>query len=214
MIVAFVSSFISVISTLLVAIIFSIYLLSGKNTISRQFKRLFAHFLSEEKYNTLSHVLSVFNGSFRRFIVGQCTEAVILGGLSLIGMLILQLPYAPMISAVIAVSCFIPVVGEFIGGAVGVFLIMMQSPLQALIFLIFLVVLLNLEGNLIFPKVIGSSIGLPAIWLLAAVTIGGGVMGIMGVIISVPIAAALYKLSGEYIKPLKGDDKPEEKVNP
>lgn len=213
-IVAFVSSFISVISTLLVAIIFSIYLLSGKNTISGQFKRLFAHFLSEEKYNTLSHVLSVFNGSFHRFIVGQCTEAVILGGLSLIGMLILQLPYAPMISAVIAVSCFIPVVGEFIGGAVGVFIIMMQSPLQALIFLIFLVVLLNLEGNLIFPKVIGSSIGLPAIWLLAAVTIGGGVMGIMGVIISVPIAAALYKLSGEYIKPLKGDDKPEEKVNP
>lgn len=212
-IVAFISSFISVVSTLLVAIIFSIYLLSGKNTISAQFKRVFAHFLSEKNYNTLTHILSVFNGSFRRFIVGQCTEAVILGTLCTTGMLILQLPYAPMIGALMAVSCFIPVVGEFIGGAIGAFLIMMQSPVEALIFLIFLVIILNLEGNLIFPKVIGSSIGLPAIWLLAAVTIGGGVMGIIGVIISVPVAAALYKLSGEYIKPLKeGETDPKEKA--
>lgn len=208
LIVNFVSSFISVLSTLFVAVIFSIYLLSGKSTISTQFKRLFSHFLPEKKYDVLAHVLSVFNDSFRRFIVGQCTEAVILGGLTTIGMLILQLPYAAMIGVLMAVSCFIPLIGEFICGGIGVFLIAVQSPFEALIFLIFLIIVLNLEGNLIFPKVIGSTIGLPSVWLISAVTIGGGLFGIVGVIFSVPIAAAVYRLLKEYIKPLK-EEKPE-----
>ena len=143
--------------------------------------------------------VSVLNDSFRRFIVGQCTEAVILGMLCMLGMFALQIPYAIMIGTLIGFTALIPVAGAYIGAAVGAIMILTESPIKALIFLIFLVILQNLEGNLIYPKVVGTSIGLPAIWVLAAVTIGGGVLGVAGMLIGVPLAAAIYRLICEDI---------------
>ncbi|MBR5509137.1 MAG: AI-2E family transporter, partial [Lachnospiraceae bacterium] len=124
-------------------------------------------------------------------------EAVILGTLCALGMTVLRLPYAAMVGALIAFTALIPVVGAFIGGGVGAFVILMESPVQALIFLIFLIVLQQLEGNLIYPRVVGSSIGLPGLWVLAVVTIGGGVFGVLGMLLGVPIAAAAYRLLRE-----------------
>ena len=141
----------------------------------------------------------MLDDSFHKFIVGQCTEALILGGLCALGMFLLRLPYAAMIGAVISFTALIPVVGAFIGGGIGVFLILTESPTKALIFLIFLVILQQIEGNVIYPKVVGSSMGLPAIWVLAAVTIGAGVGGIFGMLIGVPLAGAIYRLLKEYL---------------
>jgi len=136
----------------------------------------------------------VVNDSFHRYIVGQFTEAIILGVLCAAGMLVFQFPYAGMIGALIGFTALIPVAGAYIGGIVGFVMILTVSPVKALLFIVFLVVLQQLEGNLIYPKVVGGSLGLPAIWVLAAVTIGGALLGIMGMLIGVPIAAAAYRL--------------------
>ena len=198
-VVSTVTSVISGITTAFVAIIFSVYLLIGKNKLSRQAGILMKRYIPESKCSSIEHVLSVLNDSFHRFIVGQCTEAVILGTLCTLGMLILRLPYAPMIGAVIAFTALIPIVGAFLGGAVGAFLILMESPVKALIFIVFLVILQQFEGNIIYPRVVGSSIGLPGIWVLAAVTIGGGVLGVFGMLMAVPLAASAYKLLRENV---------------
>lgn len=189
-----ISSVVSGITTTVLAFVFAIYLLLGKDKLNAQAKRLMKRYVKERWRVKIEYILSAANHCFHRFVVGQCTEAVILGVLCTIGMLILRLPYAVMIGAVIAFTALIPIVGAFLGGAIGAFLIFMESPVQALIFLIFLIVLQQLEGNLIYPRVVGSSIGLPGIWVLAAVTIGGGVFGIFGMLISVPIAATIYQL--------------------
>ena len=153
-----------------------------------------AHYLPEKIYGRSVYVLDVLNNAFRRYITGQCIEAVILGALCALGMIILRLPYATMIGALIAFTALIPVAGAYIGAAVGAFMIAMVSPMQAVVFLIFLVILQQLEGNLIYPKVVGSSLGLPGIWVLAAVVIGGGVLGVLGMLLGVPVAAAAYTL--------------------
>ena len=151
-------------------------------------------YLKESVMNKIKYVLSILNDCFRRYIIGQCTEAVILGVLCTVGMLILGLPYATMIGAFIAFTALIPIAGAYIGAGVGAFMIVMVSPIKALVFLIFIVVLQQLEGNLIYPRVVGSSIGLPGIWVLAAITIGGGVMGVGGMLLGVPIAATIYRI--------------------
>lgn len=189
-----ISSFISGITTTFLAIVFAIYLLIGKDKLAIQITRLAKRYLKEKQYSTITYTLSIMNDCFHRFVVGQCIDAVILGVLCTIGMLLLRLPYALMIGTVIAFTALIPIVGAFLGGIIGAFLIFMQSPLQALIFLIFLIILQQLEGDLIYPRVVGSSIGLPGIWVLAAVTVGGGVFGVFGMLIGVPIAATLYRL--------------------
>lgn len=189
-----VSSVFSGIVTALFAVIFSIYLLSGKEKLSSQFDRLMKRYMKDKIYTKTRNVLSVMNESFHKYIVGQCTEALILGALCTIGMWIFQFPYATMTGAVIAFTALIPVAGGYIGAAVGAFMILTVSPLKALLFLVYIVVLQQLEGNLIYPKVVGSSMGLPGIWVLAAVTVGGGVMGIGGMLIGVPLAATAYRL--------------------
>lgn len=189
-----VTSVFSVVSNAIIGFIFAVYLLLSKDKLSIQIKRIKERYIPEKKAEKLSYVVGIANESFHRFIVGQCTEAVILGSLCMVGMLILQLPYAPMIGALIAFTALIPIVGAFIGAGVGAFLILMESPVKALIFLVFIVILQQLEGNLIYPKVVGSSMGLPGIWVLAAVTIGGGVLGIWGMLIGVPVAAVIYRL--------------------
>lgn len=189
-----VSTVVGGIVTAFISLIFAIYILLGKEQLGSQFDRIMKKYMRQSWYEKLRYVLAVLNDCFRKYIVGQCTEAVILGVLCAIGMAILGLPYATMIGALVAFTALIPVAGAYIGAGVGAFMILMVNPFQALIFLIYLVVLQQLEGNLIYPKVVGSSMGLPAIWVLAAVTIGGGVMGISGMLIGVPIAAAIYRI--------------------
>ena len=193
-VIATVSSVFSGIVTAFMALIFAVYLLMGRDKLQAQCKRLMGHYLPEKIHSRILYVLDVLNYSFRRYITGQCIEAVILGALCALGMVILRLPYATMIGALIAFTALIPVAGAYIGAAVGAFMILMVSPMKALIFLIFLVILQQLEGNLIYPKVVGSSLGLPGIWVLAAVIIGGGVAGVLGMLLGVPIAAAAYTL--------------------
>ena len=179
-----------------IALIFAIYLLAGKEKLSAQLKRVLAAYLSEKKRAQLAQMVAVADNTFSSFIVGQCTEAVILGSLCTIGMWILRFPYAPMTGAFIGVTALIPVAGAYLGAGVGAFMIMTVDPMKALLFLVFIVCLQQLEGNLIYPKVVGSSVGLPALWVLAAVTVGGGINGIFGMLLGVPIAATLYKLIG------------------
>lgn len=200
--VSMVSYAFSSIVTALFAFIFSIYLLTGKEKLGNQFERLMKRYMKETAYSKTMYILSVINDCFHKYIVGQCTEAVILGTLCAIGMMLLNIPYATMTGAVIAFTALIPVAGGYIGAAVGAFMILTVSPIKAIFFLIYIVVLQQLEGNLIYPRVVGSSMGLPAIWVLAAVTIGGGVMGIPGMLIGVPMAATAYRLLREDVNRL------------
>ncbi len=189
-----VSSVFSAIVTAVLSIIFAVYILISKETLCSQCDRLLKRYTGPKVYKNTKYTLGIVNDCFHNYIVGQCIEAVILGSLCALGMFILQLPYAPMIGALIALTALIPVAGAYIGAGVGAFLILMESPIKAVIFLIFIIVLQQIEGNFIYPKVVGTSIGLPGIWVLAAVTIGGGVMGVVGMLLGVPLAAALYKM--------------------
>lgn len=189
-----VSSFISVAMELMIGLIFAIYLLSGKETLAQQFGRLMNRYLKPSHISKIRYFLATADICFHKFIVGQCVEAVILGGLCMLGMLLLQLPYAVMVGTLIGFTALIPVAGAYIGGAVGAFMIFTVSPVKALIFLVFLCILQQIEGNVIYPRVVGTSIGLPGIWVLAAVTIGGAVMGVVGMLVGVPIAATIYQL--------------------
>ncbi len=189
-----VTSVFSWVMTLVLAVIFSIYLLSGKERLGKQCHRVLSHYLPQKWYDRFCYLLSILHDCFRRYIVGQCTEAVILGLLCTLGMFIFRLPYATMVGALVAFTALIPVAGAYIGAGVGAFMILTVSPIKALFFLIFIILLQQLEGNLIYPKVVGSSIGLPGIWVLAAVTIGGGIMGVLGMLLGVPLAATLYRL--------------------
>ena len=192
-VVSVVSSVFSTIVTSLVALIFSVYLLLDKEKLISQGKRIISTYLPKNGKN-IFYVLETLNDSFHRFIVGQCTEAVVLGVLCIIGMWIFRFPYAMMIGVLIGFTALIPIAGAYIGAGVGAFMILTESPLKSLLFLVFIVILQQLEGNLIYPRVVGSSIGLPGIWVLAAITIGGGLMGIPGMLLAVPIMATLYRL--------------------
>lgn len=188
-----ISAVLSKLITLLIAFIFSIYLLAGKERLGKQFHRLLETYLPKycEKIN---YVIGTFDECFHHFIVGQCVEAVILGSLCSLGMTILRLPYALMIGTFIGFTALIPVAGAYIGGAVGVFMILTESPVKAVVFLIFLCLLQQVEGNVIYPRVVGNSIGLPGMWVLAAVTVGGSLLGIFGILAAVPFTASLYHL--------------------
>lgn len=181
-------------------LIFSVYLLLEKDNLKRQSKKVMETYLPKKIYSKVFYFLGTLNESCRKFFVGQLTEAVILGILCTIGMLIFRLPYATMIGALIAFTALIPVAGAYIGAIVGAVMIMTVSPIKALWFLVFIVVLQQLEGNIIYPRVVGSSIGLPGIWVLAAVTIGGGCFGIAGMLVGVPLTSALYRIISDDIK--------------
>lgn len=210
-----VTSVVSGVTSFFLAVIFASYILYNKEKLGSQLVRIRKRYLPEKINKKLEYVSSITDDSFHRFIVAQCTEAVILGGLCTIGMLILKLPYAAMIGTVICVTAFIPVVGGLIGGGVGAFLILMESPSKALIFLIFLILLQNFEGDVIYPKVVGSSMGLPGLWVLAAVTVGGTMFGILGMLLGVPIAATVYRLIKNDVangKPGKKNSAPEKEI--
>ena len=145
----------------------------------------------------LAHVSNVCSQAFKRFIAGQTVEAIILGSLCTVGMLLLHLPYAPMVGALVGVTALIPIVGAWTGMIVGAFIILTVSSFKAFVFVVFLMILQQIEGNVIYPRVVGSSIGLPALWVLAAITVGGSLAGPIGMFLGVPAVSALYQLIKE-----------------
>lgn len=183
-----------------VGIAFSIYALSQKEKLGGQFKRLLYAYIPERKADRIVYIGGLSHKIFSRFVTGQFTEAIIIGILCFIGMKIFSMPYATMISALVGFTALIPIFGAFIGTGIGAFLILMVDPIKAFWFIIFIIVLQQLEGNLIYPKVVGSMIELPGIWVLAAVTIGGNLFGVMGMIISVPLFSIIYCLLRESVK--------------
>ena len=184
---------------IIVGIVFALYILMSKETLKRQSHKLIDAYLPANVSTKLLEVGRLARTTFSNFIVGQTVEAFILGSLCAIGMALLKLPYAPMVGSLVGITAFIPIVGAFIGGGIGAFMILTVDPMQALIFVIFLVVLQQLEGDLIYPRVVGSQVGLPSIWVLFAVTVGGGLWGITGMLFSVPVLSVIYALLKEYV---------------
>ena len=180
-----------------ISFVFAIYILFSKDKLKAQAKRMIRVWLPKNFGEWSIHAASVASQNFHNFISGQSLEAVILGVLCMIGMWIFGFPYAPMIGALVGVTALIPVVGGFIGAGVGAFMILTVDPLKAVFFLVFIVVLQQLEGNLIYPRVMGSRVNLPGMWILAAVTVGGGIAGPVGMLLSVPIASTVYVLVRE-----------------
>ena len=187
----------SVIVTAVVGFIFSIYFLMGKEILNVQLKRFMNVYLKESWHHKLMHYVYVLDECFRQYIVGKCIDAVILGVMCALGMAVFRFPYAVMIGALVGFTALIPVAGAYIGAGVGAVMILTISPIKALLFIVFIIVLQQIEGNLIYPKVMSSSIGLPGVWVLAAITVGGSLSGIVGMLIGVPIAAAVYQIVRE-----------------
>lgn len=189
-----VSTVFSSVLNFVLGLIFSIYLLLSKDRLCAQAKEIMEHYVKKSWNEKIQYVLTILNRNFHRFIVGQCTEAVILGVLCAVGMVIFRFPYAIMIGVLVGFTALIPVVGAYVGAAAGIFMMLTISPMKALMFVIFIVVLQQLEGNLIYPRVVGNSLGLPALWVLVAVTVGGGIGGVIGMLVAVPIVSSIYQL--------------------
>lgn len=177
-----------------IALIFAIYLLFQKETLSRQGRMLLFAWMRPEHAEKVLEVVRLANKTFSNFLSGQCLEACILGALFAVGMLLFRMPYVLLISVLVAVTALIPVFGAFIGCFVGAFLILIQNPMQAVVFAILFLVIQQIEGNLIYPRVVGGSVGLPSVWVLAAVTLGGSMFGVMGMLVMIPLCSVLYSL--------------------
>ncbi len=198
-----VNSVFSAIGNFFVGFVFAIYLLVDKESLCRQLKKVFKCLFNDKVYKRMSEIVVLTNTTFTNFVKVQCLEACILGVLCFLGMLILRLPYAATIGVVVGFTALIPIFGAFIGCMVGAFLIFMVSPIQAIAFIIFFLVLQQIEGNLIYPKVVGGKIGLPSIWVLVAVMIGGSVGGVFGMLLGVPIVSILYSLLKTFVNSKK-----------
>ncbi len=190
-------SVISAMLSFVISLVFAIYMLSQKEKLSCQFTHLFRVWLPEWVSGRLIHMFSVCNKCFANYVAGQTLEAFILGGLCTAGMLLLRLPYALMVGVLVGATALLPVVGAYIGGIVGFLMILTESPTKALIFVIYLAILQQVEGNLIYPRVVGSKLNLPAIWVLAAITVGGNLFGMLGMLLGVPVFSAAYTLFKE-----------------
>ena len=186
------STVIGTITSFVLGIVFAIYILLKKEDLARQSKKILKAYLPEKREKRIREICEVSNTTFGNFISGQCLEALIIGILCFIGMLILQIPYASTISVLVGFTALIPVFGAFIGTAIGAFLILMVDPTKAIIFIIFIIILQQIEGNLIYPKVVGKSVGLPGLWVMVAVTVGASIAGILGMLVSVPLCSVLY----------------------
>lgn len=188
------SSVVGTITSLVLGIVFAIYILAKKEDLARQSKKILKAYFPEKKEKRIREIADLSNKTFGNFISGQCLEALIIGVLCFIGMFILQIPYASTISVLVGFTALIPVFGAFIGTVIGAFLILMVDPTKAIIFIIFILILQQLEGNLIYPKVVGKSVGLPGIWVMVAVTVGASIAGVLGMLLSVPICSVLYSI--------------------
>lgn len=190
---------ISGLSDILFGVFIAAYLLFDKNRVLRQCRRLSRAVLKPSAYERVSHIARVSNKSFSSFIGGQFIEAVILALLCLVGMLIFGFPYAPAVAVLIGITALVPIVGAWIGAGVSFFLILIVSPVKALWFLVFYIVLQQIETNFIYPKVVGMQVGLPGIWVLISVVIGTGLFGAVGALVAVPATSVIYTLVSEYV---------------
>lgn len=193
--------------SMILAVVFSIYLLVSKERLGANVKRLAGDVFPPGVCRVAGYVLRVLDESFHRFIVGQCVEAVILGGLCALGMWIFRFPYALMIGCLVGVTALLPVAGAYIGAGIGAFMILTVSPFKAVLFLVFITVLQQVEGNFIYPRVVGKTIGLPGIWVLSAVVVGGGAFGIVGMLLGVPLAAAAYRMMKDWMAAKEDESK-------
>ena len=187
-------SIVSGLTTFAIAFVFAIYILLQKEKLHVQFNKILYAYVKKDYADKILSVCTLTYKTFSNFLTGQCVEAVILGAMFVVTMSILRIPYALLVGILISFTALIPIFGAFIGLVVGAFLILVESPIKALIFVIMFFVLQQLEGNLVYPKVVGSSVGLPSIWVLAAVSIGGSLMGIVGMLIFIPIVSVIYAL--------------------
>lgn len=192
-------SFVSGVTTFIIALVFAIYILAQKEELSRQMKKLIQAFFSDSASEWVFKVASLTGQIFSSFLTGQCVEAVILGTMFFVSLMVLRLPYALLIGVLIAFTALIPIFGAFIGFGVGAFLMLMNDPMDALIFAVTFLILQQVEGNLIYPHVVGGSVGLPSIWVLAAVTVGGSAFGIVGMLVFIPLCSVLYALLKEEV---------------
>ena len=193
------NSVVKTVTNIVLGLVFSVYMLLYRKKMAEQTKRAVKAFCSDSRSAYILHIAEVCNKTFTKFVGGQLTEALLLGSLCFIGMVILRLEYALLISVMIGVTSLVPIVGAFVGAAPAAFILLMISPRKALVFLVFLVILQQFEGNIIYPKVVGSSLGLPALWILIAITVCGGMFGIVGMLIAVPVTSVIYQLLGEAI---------------
>lgn len=198
---SFLSKSVSVVSNIIgslfnsiVAIVFAAYILTSKDKLKVQAKKILYAYNDKEKAEKIINLGRMSRDIFRKFISGQCLEAVILGILSIVGMLIFQLPYAVPIGVLIGVTALIPIVGAFIGIIIGAILILSVAPVKVITFLIYILILQQIEGNLIYPKVVGDSVGLPGIWVLVSVAVGGDLFGVIGMLLGLPTASVLYTI--------------------
>ena len=194
-----VGSIVSGVTTFFIAFSFACYILFQKEKLHVQVRKVFFAFIPKRKAEVILEVCSLTYRTFANFLTGQCLEAVILGSMFVITLSILKMPYALLIGIIIAFTALIPIFGAFIGCALGCILIFMVSPKQAILFILVFLILQQIEGNLIYPHVVGSSVGLPSIWVLAAVTIGGNLLGIVGMLVFIPLVSVLYTLFREYV---------------
>ncbi|WP_286783123.1 AI-2E family transporter [Streptococcus sp. UBA4344] len=188
-----VSTIASTLLNVFISLVFSIYVLASKEQLARQFNLLIDSYLGRYA-KTVHYVLGILHNRFHGFFVGQTLEAMILGSLTAVGMFLFSFPYAATIGILVAFTALIPVIGAYIGATIGFILIATQSVSQAFLFLVYLIVLQQFEGNVIYPRVVGGSIGLPGMWVLMAITIGGALWGILGMLVAVPLAASLYQI--------------------
>ena len=191
------NSLISSITSFVVALIFAIYVLGDKERLERQFRSLLKAYTSKETEEYVLHVFSVLHRSFSSFISGQCLEAVILGSIFILVLSILRFPYSVMIGVVVMFSALLPIVGAFIACIFGAFIILLSSPVKALYFVVIFLIIQQLENNLIYPRVVGSSVGLPALWVFFAVTLGGALFGVLGMLFFIPVFSAVFVLLKE-----------------
>lgn len=188
------TSVINIISKGIITLVFAIYMIAQKETLSRQINKIMRAYLKPKTINKINTVGTLANKTFSNFVTGQCLEALIFGSLVFVGMLIFRFPYASTIGVLLGFTALIPIFGAFIGTAIGFILIMMVSPVKAILFVVFIIVLQQIEGNLIYPRVVGKSIGLPGMWVLLSVTVGGSIGGILGMLIATPLCSLLYAL--------------------
>lgn len=194
------TSILSSLVDVFLAFVFALYLLAKKEVVAAHLKKLITTVLPQTRARRLLSIASLTNQTFTNFVSGQLTEAVIIGVLCFFGMLILRIPYAGAVSAFVAVTALVPIFGAWLGGGLGTFLILLADPIKAVWFVLYLLILQQVEGNLIYPKVVGKSVGLPGLLVLVAVTIGGGAFGVLGMLFSVPVCAVLYNLYLEFMQ--------------
>lgn len=188
------NSIVTVVINVALSFVFSVYMLAGKDYLLSQCRRIMRAYLPAPVYHGLLDVAALTAGTFTKFVMGQVTDACILGTLTFLGMVIFRFEYALLVAVLIGVSALVPIVGAYVGAVTSALLLAMIDPIKALWFLIMLVCLQQFEGNVIYPRVVGTSLGLPGIWVLAAVTVGGGLFGFAGMLLSVPVASILYTL--------------------